>query len=619
VVCDPQMTRYAVADQMGNIRVHRLADDVVVRRFPTFGLVSYRMEFSADGRYLLAKYDHNSGAQLHIFDLQDGRTVWTTTDLPQRPIFAVSHDSRLVAFGQKDRSIRLVELQTGKETQQLPATDFRPDKFCFHPDGRKLAVGSEVSRTVFLWDLEHPTVGKRIANGEHVHSMDWSPDGQLLAVGCADYCAYVWKADDTSEPLAVCRGHQAEVVDVCFSNRGDLLATHSWDGTTRLWDPRTGRERLSVPGGGARLRFGPDDRRVALAKGVWQLAAGHECRTIPAHEQLGKDKGRKGPQYLTVSPDGRLIASCAKDGLRLWDLAGGREVAHLPIGHVRSAFFADRESLITSGERGQDRWPIRLGADQAGRLGIGPPQSLDPRPSSRRGSLSRDGRTLAVSSGGSVHLLDLEGKSLPRHLSGRPGLHDVALSADGCWAAAGSWQGKGVRLWDAHTGHVVKDWLMESPSASAAFSPDGRWLVTATGQEYRFWRVGIWEADKAIPRHPDAGTVPGVMAFTPDGRLLAVAWTRRVIQLVDTATCESLATLEPPDPGAEGIYSMCFNGEGSTLVAAIENHRLQVWDLREIRRQLRAMGLDWDPPAKPEIIPGEPPLPFGPAEVRTTR
>src|SRR5262249_61353734 len=30
VVCDAQMTRYAVADQKGNIRVHRLADDARV-------------------------------------------------------------------------------------------------------------------------------------------------------------------------------------------------------------------------------------------------------------------------------------------------------------------------------------------------------------------------------------------------------------------------------------------------------------------------------------------------------------------------------------------------------------------------------------------------------------
>ena len=531
VVCDRQMTRYAVADQKGNIRVHRLADDEVVLRFPTFGLVSYQMEFSPNGRYLLAKYDQNSRAQLHIFDLQEGRAVWTATDLPQGPSFAFSHDSRQVAVGQTDRSIHLIELQTGQEKQRLPAAEVAPGVLCFSPDGTMLAAASHVhfAGPVIVWDLQRSAVAHRLADGNGGIDVTWSPDGQLLAVGCADYCTYVWKAEQTGEPLAVCHGHQAEVIEICFSNGGDLLATHSWDGTTRLWDPRTGRERLSVPGqGAARLRFGPNDRRVSLARGVWQLAVGHECRTIPAHEQSGKDKG---PQHATISPDGRLIASCAKDGLRLWDLANGREIAHLPIGPVRSAHFVDRESLITSGEHGLNRWPIRHKADHVGRLVIGPSQSLVSQWSSAHGSLSRDRRTLAVMSGNNVELLDLEANSPPRRLSGRPGLTGVALSPDSHWVAAGSWHGRGVRLWDADTGLVVKDWLMEFRNASVTFSPDGQWLVTGTGREYRFWRVESWEADKGIPRPPDTDNFPGVVAFTPDGRLLAIEMTRSVIQL----------------------------------------------------------------------------------------
>ena len=596
VVCDRQMTRYAVADQKGNIRVHRLADDDLVLRFPTFGLVSYQMEFSADGRYLLAKYDQNSGAQLHVFDLHDGRTVWTATDLPQGPSFAISHDSRLVAVGQTDRSIRLIELQTGQEKQRLPAAEAAPGVLCLNPDGTMLAAASHVhfAGPVIVWDLERSAVAHRLADANGGASVAWSPDGELLAVGCADYCAYVWKAGQTGEPLAACRGHQAEVVEICFSNGGDLLATHSWDGTTRLWDPRTGRERLSVPGrGAARLRFGPDDRRMALARGVWELAAGHECRTIPAHEQLGKDKG---PQHAVVSPDDLLIASCDKDGLRLWDLAKRREIAHLPIGQLRSAHFVDSKRLITSGERGLDCWPIRY---KAGRLVIGPSQSLVSRWSSAHGSLSRDGRTLAVMSGNNVELMDLEANTPPRRLSGRAGLTRVALSPDGRWAAAGSWHGRGVRLWDADTGLVVKDWLMEFPNTCVAFSPDGRWLVTGTGQEFRFWRVGNWEAGKVIPRPPDDGNMPGLVAFSPDGRLLAIAKSRSVIQLVDPETGEPLATLESPE-ATQDWHSQCFNSGGSTLVAASPNHRLQIWDLGEIRRQLRAINLDWgEPPAEP--------------------
>src|SRR5262249_19406495 len=159
-VCDPQMTRYAVADQKGNIRVHRLADDVVVRRFPTFEPVAHRMESPADGRYLLAKYDHNSRAQLHVFDVQEGRTVWTATDLPQGQTFALSHDSRLVAVGQIDRSIRLLELATAKERQRLPAAEEVPTVLCFSPDGTTLAAAiyGHLPRSVLVSEPRRSTV-----------------------------------------------------------------------------------------------------------------------------------------------------------------------------------------------------------------------------------------------------------------------------------------------------------------------------------------------------------------------------------------------------------------------------------------------------------------------------
>jgi hypothetical protein len=36
-------------------------------------------------------------------------------------------------------------------------------------------------------------------------------------------------------------GHTAEIVSVCFSNSGDLVATGSFDHDSRLWDVRTGQ------------------------------------------------------------------------------------------------------------------------------------------------------------------------------------------------------------------------------------------------------------------------------------------------------------------------------------------------------------------------------------------
>ena len=41
-------------------------------------------------------------------------------------------------------------------------------------------------------------------------------------------------------------------------------------------------------------------------------------------------------------------------------------------------------------------------------------------------------------------------------------------------------------------------------TAMIAFSPDGKWLVSGTGAEYRFWEVGSWQPGPQIPRENTA-------------------------------------------------------------------------------------------------------------------
>jgi hypothetical protein len=49
--------------------------------------------------------------------------------------------------------------------------------------------------------------------------------------------------------------------------------------------------------------------------------------------------------------------------------------------------------------------------------------------------------------------------------------------------------------------------------------------------------------------------------------------------------------------------------DGGRLIAgAAESHGLFVWDLRLIRRQLNAMGMDWELPPLPAEKQEQPPL-----------
>jgi WD40 repeat protein len=83
-------------------------------------------------------------------------------------------------------------------------------------------------------------------------------------------------------PRLVLRGHNAEVVQVVAAPASNLLASYSWDETTRLWDALTGGELRSIP---ARvLGFDTSGERLATATtravDYWRLQHGaHRSRS----------------------------------------------------------------------------------------------------------------------------------------------------------------------------------------------------------------------------------------------------------------------------------------------------------------------------------------------------
>lgn len=73
--------------------------------------------------------------------------------------------------------------------------------------------------------------------------------------------------------------------------------------------------------------------------------------------------------------------------------------------------------------------------------------------------------------------------------------------------------------------------------------------------------------------------------------MLAVAQSQWDVKLIDPESLEEFATLRAPDP--EVLTWLCFSPDGSRLAACVQGGRIQVWDIRDIRRQLAAVGLDW--------------------------
>jgi WD40 repeat protein len=592
---DADLKRYARGDAQGNISIRRVTDDGELLRLPGFGVPSVLCCFSPNGQFAAVKYHRGAEVHFYVWDLRRREAILKVPNGIVNGAMDFSPDSRQVAACRPGKLLLLYDLTTGRELQRVPL-GHDPRAIRFHPDGQKLAVASLESSAAEVLALETGTVIASLPHPAPVWCTAWRSDGKVLAVGCSDFRTYLWDVAGRQR-LAVLEGHEDYVTNVTFNHDGNLLASTGWDGTTRLWDPLTGRQLVSSSGAGT--QFSPDDRLLGFALRaprveLREVASSREYRTLFWLQES------HGPLNVDFSPDGRLVAAACAGDVRLWDVATAREVASLPIkGSWSVLFHPDGNSLITHEPTGLRRWRIGPGpGDDTGGVRIMPPEILLPLTGPGYACLCRDGRTLAVGqqSAGRGYVLDLEDPSKRVLLQGQPGLDQIAISPNGQWIATGTWAAEWgpVRIWDARSGKPVRDLPPAVRGQSVAFSPDGRWLVTGVSREYRFWEVGSWRPGPRLPREAYS-ELPGPVAFARDGKLVAVASSLRQVKLIDPSRGRELATLEAPDP--QGLGGLCFSPDGSRLAVAAGwrgSHGVRLWDLRLIRRQLRAMGLDWD-------------------------
>jgi WD40 repeat protein len=138
----------------------------------------------------------------------------------------------------------------------------------------------------------------------------------------------------------------------------------------------------------------------------------------------------------------------------------------------------------------------------------------------------------------------------------------------------------------------VKDWVV-GLETKVAFTPDSLELIVERGSEFQFLNVGTLENSHQMRR--ELGLYPGNVAFSPDGKLLAVEIAPAVIHLKEVSTGRTVAQLE--DPFGDRSNMISFTHEGTKLIVlSTYASATHIWDLRAIRSRLKPLGLDWDWP-----------------------
>jgi tetratricopeptide (TPR) repeat protein len=117
-----------------------------------------------------------------------------------------------------------------------------------------------------------------------------------------------------------------------------------------------------------------------------------------------------------------------------------------------------------------------------------------------------------------------------------------------------------------------------------------------TPREYRLFEIDSWQLGRTHIRER-ANTLAAHLAFAPDSKILAIVQSARVVQLIDPATGQELASLV--SPASRRFGHLAFSTDGSRLAAVCADAVIEVWDLRSLRRDLADVSLDWDLPPYP--------------------
>jgi hypothetical protein len=296
--------------------------------------------------------------------------------------------------------------------------------------------------------------------------------------------------------------------------------------------------------------------------------------------------------WSSLSLDDRLVAAVLPDAIGFWDFNSGKALGKLSLNRPWFVHFGPGV-MVTGDRSGTYCWPVRVDQRTPGRLCIGPPAAIGVPAGAPASYLSQDGKILVTAMGlvgefepwAGAWLWRAEKPGPPLHLA--PGSHvwAVALSPDGSELMTQSDAPREMICWDARTGKVKRRFARQR---APSYSMDARWLVLGsditTGDMRRLQLLD--RRSGTIKRElPGWGGV-----FTRDSETL-VTWDDQGVSLVEPRGGNQLVRLDTGEPDAKFRSNPLVSADNAHILTC-QGDELYIWDLRRLREELAALGLD---------------------------
>ena len=293
-----------------------------------FSLKVDSLAFSADSNRIFAGADGDGAAPIRCWDSTTGRSIHTFSGHWRTVLsLAVSPDGTLLASGSRDGAMKLWDIENnayittfdrGGFFDLLTDEDHDIHTLDFSPDGTLLALGTK-DCSVDIWNVSSRTfAGSLESFNNDIKALVFSPDGTSLATAEKHGIISLWDIS-SKKLLTKVQGHNDAIDDLAFSPNGKLLVSAGKDNYLKLWNARTLTSLGQLEGHDGDVTsvcFRPDGKLMVSGSvddtvKIWDTATWKCLETFLEHSGDVTD--------VLFSPDGKVLATGSADRtIKLW-------------------------------------------------------------------------------------------------------------------------------------------------------------------------------------------------------------------------------------------------------------------------------------------------------------
>jgi WD40 repeat protein/predicted Ser/Thr protein kinase len=581
VQLDPTFERMAVARGPGPVEIRSTSSRHLLATLPaSTNHGAFDLKWSFDGQFLGVNRSRDPGtglAETEVWNVTHRQRVLRLHETSYGCLAFHPKQSRaLVAIGQKQ--LALWDLERSAEIGRFDLAGV-PMHLQFSPDGERFAAlyRSGTGWRVSVYDAQSASLRSSAFFDYPVRSFDWHPHGQRLAL--TDARGDVHVVDAGTGDIRTLGQHKLKGLGATFTPDGDFLFSGALDEEVICWDLRLMQRAFTASLSSSRMQFRADGKECAVCSPnsvecfLFERPAG--VRELNAQQLERLHRG-------TFSPDARRLVVTGRKRIGLWDWAGSSVPSLTTNGEFATPFFTpDGAELFAFWNLGIGRWGLLQPTN------LGEPIELHPLPVYnpwRVYSTFLYSNQFVLTGQAGVEFVPLT------NVATGPG--KLFVDAAGCCILSPneSWmirriEGRPV-IQVCHMPDMfqITEIAAGSEVMNFAFAPGSDEIAVATRAGLEFYDTTRWKRTRLLPMTMDRYAN---ILFAPDGQSLWVARDSRNAALYDVHTSQEVLPLPT------GTLPLALSPDGRTLAVSVDARRLQVWDVVELRRQFRDLGVDW--------------------------